>query len=108
MAREVVADIDLTLLPLAPPALAGLANVRGELLPVLRTGVLLGIVHYDPDRPGPSRPPFAVVVDTAYGPAALLADRMPELVDLAEPGDGGTGGPNVVDVDELCRPERIA
>jgi chemotaxis signal transduction protein len=108
-AREVIAGVEITPLPMAPTALAGLTNVRGELVPVIRTGVLLGLVHLDPERLPATEPPFAVVVDTAYGPAALLAAHMPETVDLPDGDDPDDGDDfNLVDVDEVCRPERIA
>jgi purine-binding chemotaxis protein CheW len=74
--QEVVADPDVTPVPAAPPTVRGLLNVRGQILPLLDTGALLGL---DP----PARCPFAVVVRTAHGPAALAVTGMPEPAELA-------------------------
>ena len=74
--QEVVADPDVTPVPAAPPTVRGLFNVRGQIVPLLDTGALLGL---EPT----AACPFAVVVQTAHGPAGLAVTGMPEPAELA-------------------------
>ena len=74
--QEVVAGPVVTEIPMAPPTVRGLFNVRGQIVPLLDTGVLLGL---EPT----AACPFAVVVQTAHGPAGLSVTAMPEPADLA-------------------------
>jgi purine-binding chemotaxis protein CheW len=73
---EVVADPVVTEVPAAPATVRGLFNVRGQIIPLLDTGALLGL-------DSPAGCPFAVVVQTAHGPAALAVTGMPEPAELA-------------------------
>jgi purine-binding chemotaxis protein CheW len=104
--REVLAGPDPTLLPGAPPAVRGLINLRGTIVPLLDLSVLLGM--------GPMAAPYAAVADTPGGPAALTASAMPStarLEDLAGPADGpaavarfatdGGGVATLLDLEEL-------
>lgn len=104
--REVLAAPDLTPLPGAPAAVLGLFNLRGTIVPLLDTSVLLGME--------PSGGRYAVVADTSAGPAGLTAEAMPataRLEDLAgqaeQPGavarftTGGGGVATLLDLDEL-------
>jgi purine-binding chemotaxis protein CheW len=74
-ARNVVAAPALTPVPTAPPLVLGLANVRGEVVPVLDSGLLL-------DGAGIGSAPFAVVVETSRGLAGLAVSAMPEAADV--------------------------
>jgi purine-binding chemotaxis protein CheW len=74
--QEVVAGPAVTEVPMAPPAVRGLFNVRGQIVPLLDTGVLLSL------EPAAACP-FAVVVQTAHGPAGLSVTGMPEPAELA-------------------------
>jgi purine-binding chemotaxis protein CheW len=74
--QEVVADPVVTALPAAPPTVRGLFNVRGQIIPLLDTGVLLGLGPL----PGCS---FAAVVQSRYGPAGLATTGPPEPAELA-------------------------
>ncbi len=74
--QEVVAAPTVTELPTAPPTVRGLFNVRGQILPLLDTGALLGLGS-------PTESPFAVVVRSARGPAGLAVTGMPEPAELA-------------------------
>jgi purine-binding chemotaxis protein CheW len=74
--QEVVAGPDVTEVPAAPATVRGLFNVRGQIIPLLDTGALLGL-------DAPAGCPFAVVVQTALGPAALAVTGMPEPAELA-------------------------
>jgi purine-binding chemotaxis protein CheW len=79
--REILAGPSVTPVPAGPPALLGLVNVRGEIVPLFDTAVLVG-------AGGGARahgPPFAAVVGTGRGPAALAASGPPEVVELGEP-----------------------
>ena len=74
--QEVVAGPAVTEVPTAPPTVKGLFNVRGQIVPLLDTGALLGL---EPTAASP----FAVVVQTANGPAGLSVTGMPESAELA-------------------------
>ena len=111
-AREVVAAPVVLSLPTAPASVLGACNLRGEIIPVFDTGVLLGV--------GPLASPAAVaVVETTLGPAGLAVSDIGESVDLAEPladteapGTAGAfayrdGLAVLVDVEVLLSPARI-
>ena len=83
--REVVATPRATPLPSTPAAVAGVFNLRGEIVPLFETAGLLGL------RSGPP-PAFAVVVETAAGPAGLGTSGLPETRELGDPVDGGEEG----------------
>lgn len=98
----------VTHVPLAPPGLLGLVNVRGEIVPLLDAGVLTGT--------GALREsPFAVLVSGAKDMVALAAGELPIAADFEEPVGPGSrpgelgvysnGGRLVVliDVDELAK-----
>ena len=88
--QEVVADPVVTEVPAAPPTVRGLFNVRGQILPLLDTGALLGLGS-------PTDHPFAVVVHSAHGPAGLAVTGLPSRPSWpgwsARPGPGGRSGP---------------
>jgi purine-binding chemotaxis protein CheW len=77
--REVVAEPQATRLPTAPPTLLGVMNLRGEVVPLFDTATLLGLAT---GNGGPS--PFALVLQTEQGPAALVADHLPKIAELTE------------------------
>lgn len=111
-AREVVADPLVVPLPTAPPSVLGVFNLRGEIIPLFDAGALLGVG-------GSGDHPYAVVVDTALGLAALAAHAVPEVAELG----GQTGGADLpgavsthaagdrlavlLDVDAVLAPARI-
>ncbi len=104
--REVLRAPEPTPLPGAPPSVHGLFNLRGTIVPLLDTALLLGL------EPSPAL--YAAVAETGHGPAALTAGAMPQtakLEDLAGPAelpgavarfatDGG-GVATLLDVEEL-------
>ena len=113
VAREVIAAVDITPLPTAPPSVLGVCNVRGEIIPVFDTGVLLGL------GPLPTHESIAIV-ETAVGPAGLATTDVGTAVELGEPA-GTTDGPAttgafatggaltvLLDVDTLLSPARVA
>jgi purine-binding chemotaxis protein CheW len=73
--REVVAAPALTALPTAPPAVMGLVNLRGDVLPVFDACRLVG-------SPFPGPVSHVMVVDTPAGPAGLAATGLPLIADL--------------------------
>lgn len=78
VAREVVAAPALTSLPTAPSSVLGVCNVRGEIIPVFDSGVLLGLGAM------PSIAAVAVL-ETSLGPAGLAMTGIGEAADLGDP-----------------------
>ena len=75
--REVVTEPLVTELPTAPNVVLGVFNLRGEIVPMFDTAVLLGL--------GALRSSvFAVVVESAFGLAGLAASGVPEAVELGD------------------------
>ena len=75
--REVVPAPVWTPLPGAPAELTGVFNLRGEVVPLFDTALLLGLPRGEPgDR--------VAVVDTAAGPAGLIMHGRPDRVELGE------------------------
>jgi chemotaxis signal transduction protein len=73
--REVVAAPTVTRLATAPASVLGLINLRGEIVPLLDTVVLLGVGRCESIA-------FAVVVNTPHGPGALAATGFPQRAEL--------------------------
>jgi purine-binding chemotaxis protein CheW len=98
----------VTRVPLSPPGLLGVVNVRGDIVPLLDTGVLT-------NTGGLITPPFAVLVSGEKDMLALAADELPVAADFEEPVGPGTqpgelavysnGGHLVVllDIEELVK-----
>jgi len=98
----------VTRVPLSPAGLLGVVNVRGEVVPLLDTGVLTGTGSL-------SEPPFAVLVSGEKEMVALAAEELPIAADFEQPVGPGTqpgelgvysnGGRLVVlvDVEELVK-----
>lgn len=72
MVREVVAHPEVTPLPLTPRSIAGLMNLRYEILPVLDLGALRGGVARGQRQ-------FAVVVEDHDLAAAVLVDDIADV-----------------------------
>lgn len=77
--QEVIRYQPMTRVPLAPPALSGLINLRGQIIPAVDLRRRLGF----PDRPA-GELPMDVVVRTGDGMVSLLVDRIGEVVEVAE------------------------
>jgi len=77
--REVLRPQELTRVPLAPPQIAGLINLRGEIVTAFDLRVPLG----RPQRNRNERP-MNVVVATEHGPVSMLVDDVSEVLDLDE------------------------
>jgi purine-binding chemotaxis protein CheW len=90
--REVVRSPSLTTLPTAPAAVMGLLNLRGEVLPVLDTGLLAG-------SPFPAAAAYVVVVDAPDGPVGLGCGGQPRIAEIVPGPDGeapAAGGVHLV------------
>lgn len=77
--REVLRGLPTTRVPLAPAGLAGLVNLRGEVLATLDLRQRLGL---DPREDGAE--PVLVVTHGRSEPDALLVDRIGEVVDVTD------------------------
>jgi chemotaxis signal transduction protein len=98
----------VTRIPLSPMGLIGVLNVRGEIVPLLDTGVLTATGAL-------GEPPFAVLVSGEKEMVALAAEELPVAADFDEPVGPGTqpgelgvysnGGRLVVlvDIEELVK-----
>jgi purine-binding chemotaxis protein CheW len=77
--REVRRPQELTRVPLASPQIAGLINLRGEIVTALDLRVALGRAPCGRDER-----PMNVVVTTERGPVSILVDDVSDVLDLDE------------------------
>lgn len=108
LVQQVLRHPLVTRIPLSPPGLLGVVNVRGEIVPLLDTAVLTGTGTL-------SETPFAVLVSGGEDTVALAAQQLPIAADFeqpvgpaTQPGEVGVysnGGRLVVliDVEELVK-----
>jgi len=83
-AREVVVFHELTLVPLAPPYLLGVVNLRGSVMPVVDVRPFLGL-----EAARATREARGLVVECDGAHAAILIDEVEGLEPLEGPaGDG--------------------
>jgi purine-binding chemotaxis protein CheW len=75
--REVVRPQDVTPIPLAPPYVAGLINLRGEIVTALDLRVRLGVGG----RNGSS---MNMIMTTEHGPVSLLVDEAGHVLEVDE------------------------
>lgn len=77
--QEVIRHIELTEIPLAPPAISGLLNLRGQIV----TGIDLRASLKLPPRPLEKRP-VNVVIRGADGAMCLLVDEIGDVAEVTE------------------------
>src|SRR5215211_1323390 len=77
--QEVLSYNQYTPVPLAPPAVGGLFNLRGQVIAAVDLRVQLGLPPRDLDGPA-----MNVIVRTEDESVSLLVDRIGEVVDLSE------------------------
>lgn len=77
--QEVIRYQNMTRLPLAPPMVTGLINLRGEIVTALDMRLRLGFEKYNDDEL-----PTNVVVRTAEGIVSLLVDKIGDIIDVSE------------------------
>jgi purine-binding chemotaxis protein CheW len=82
--QQVISSPRVTLFPAAEPALLGLINVRGEIVPLFDLAALTGAGEVGAAG-------FAILVETSQGPAALGVGVMPESAEIDEAA--GSEGP---------------
>jgi purine-binding chemotaxis protein CheW len=87
--REVFEVDIITPIPAMPPALAGVANLRGTVVPIVDLRTVLGL-------PSNGSVPFAVVIRHGTRQVGVLVDRVPEIrtVQREELLPAPTGGSN--------------
>ena len=76
--QEVLRPQDLTRVPLAPHALHGLINLRGQIVSAIDMRDRLGL----PSREEDDDPPFNVVVHSTSGIVSLLVDSIGDVIDV--------------------------
>jgi purine-binding chemotaxis protein CheW len=77
--QEVLSFSEYTPVPLAPKAVGGLFNLRGQVIAAVDLRVQLGLPPRDLDGPA-----MNVIVRTEDESVSLLVDRIGEVVDLHE------------------------
>jgi purine-binding chemotaxis protein CheW len=77
--QEVLSFSEYTSVPLAPPAVGGLFNLRGQVIAAVDLRVQLGLA-----RQAMEGPVMNVILRGDDEPVSLLVDRIGEVVDLDE------------------------
>lgn len=77
--QEIIRRLSFTRIPLAPPLIEGLVNLRGQIVTAIDMRLRLGL----PPRPA-DKEPTHVVVRTADGVASLLVDEIGDMMELSE------------------------
>lgn len=77
--REVIRSQPVTPVPRAAETVAGLINLRGQIVTAFDLGRRLGLA-----TPRREEHPMKVVVTTPAGPVALLVDRIGDVVEVGE------------------------
>lgn len=77
--QEVIRFQEMTRVPLAPRAVSGLINLRGQIVTAIDLRRRLDL----PDRPA-DRSPVNVVVSTSEGAISLLVDEIGEVIQVSE------------------------
>jgi purine-binding chemotaxis protein CheW len=77
--REVIRHPSVTPVPLAPPVVAGLINLRGEVLLAVDLRIRLGVAAATPERP-----PVDLIFQGREGTVSLLADEVGPVLELRE------------------------
>ena len=75
--QEIIRYQEMTRVPLAPPVVRGLINLRGQIVTALDMRARLGL----PPRPGNALP-MNVVVRTDDGAVSLLVDEIGDVVEV--------------------------
>ena len=75
--QEVIQHQVMTRVPLAPDEIAGLINLRGQIVPALDLRVRLGMAGRAPDAL-----PMNVVVRTGDGAVSLMVDEIGDVIEV--------------------------
>ena len=76
--QEVIRYQRMTPVPLCPPAVRGLLNLRGQIVTAVDLRIRLGREQGAADRP------INVVVLTRHGPVSLLVDQICDVLELGD------------------------
>jgi purine-binding chemotaxis protein CheW len=76
--QEVARHHAVTPVPLAAPAVAGLMNLRGQIITAIHLGERTGLSHKTANAP------MTVIVRTAEGPVSLVVDRIGSVVTVSD------------------------
>jgi purine-binding chemotaxis protein CheW len=77
--QEIIRDQEMTRVPLAPPVVRGLINLRGQIVTAIDLRRRLQLQ----DRPAEQRP-VNVVVQTDDGAVSLLVDEIGDVLEVSE------------------------
>jgi purine-binding chemotaxis protein CheW len=77
--QEVIRFQPMTPVPLAPPAVEGLINLRGQIVLAIDLRCRLGL-----PRRADGAPPINVVIRTSEGTVSLLVDEIGEVIEVSE------------------------
>lgn len=77
--QEIIRRLEFTRIPLAPPVVEGLVNLRGQIVTAIDMRLRLGL----PPRT-PEQKPTHVVVRTDDGAASLLVDEIGDMMELTD------------------------
>lgn len=77
----------LTPVPLAPPAVRGLINLRGQIVTAIDLRERLGFpprdaASRDPSSPDPASRPVNIIVPSDDGPVSFLVDEVGDVIDV--------------------------
>jgi purine-binding chemotaxis protein CheW len=75
--QEVLRYQEMTPIPLAPQAMKGLINLRGQIVAAVDTRCTLGIPPHD----GPEKP-MNIIIQTDDGPVSLLVDSIGDVLEV--------------------------
>jgi len=77
--QEIIRRLSFTRIPLAPPLIEGLVNLRGQIVTAIDMRLRLGLPPRQADKE-----PTHVVVRTDDGAASLLVDEIGDMMELSE------------------------
>jgi purine-binding chemotaxis protein CheW len=76
--QELMRSQEMATVPLAPAAVEGLINLRGQIVTALDMRRILGLTPLDSGRP----PSMNIVVHGEGGPVSLLVDEICDVIDV--------------------------
>ncbi len=72
----------LTPVPLAPPAVRGLINLRGQIVTAIDLRERLGFPPLDPATRYPAFHPVNIIIPSDDGPVSFLVDEVGDVIDV--------------------------
>lgn len=90
--QDVLAGGDITMIPLAPPEIAGALNLRGRIVTAVDVRMRLGLRERDTSRDGDKQ--MSIVVDHNGELYSLMVDEVGEVLSL-DPADFGKNPPTL-------------